>query len=377
MSGRHDAMVALNLLMWRGLGFLDRLVRRVADPCVLLTAPERDLVGIGGLSAAGAARIAAARRRMDLAGHGRRTASAGFTVTALGDPEYPDLLAALPDPPLALYHRGPLPHADHPAVAIVGTRAASPYGLTMARGIARDLAAAGMTIVSGLAQGIDGAAHRGALEVEDGRTIAVLATGVDVCYPPGHRNLYQDLWRRGTVMSEAPPGTGPARHLFPRRNRIISGLARGLVVVEAPVRSGAMITAKLAGEQGREVFAVPGPATSPASAGVHELLRNGARFVRSAADVLEDMNHLPFEWPALVAQPAPASPSGPPAGSLSPEEDELVRAIGPCGAGVDELLERCGLPPARLHPLLLGLLDRRVLAHRPGNRYEVIAPARS
>ncbi len=214
----------------------------------------------------------------------------GAEVVTLADPHYPQALRQIPDPPLALYVRGRLP--DGICVAVVGTRNPSPDGEYVAQRMAAELAAAGVCVVSGLARGIDAAAHRGALEV-GGPTVAVVGCGVDVGYPAGHESLADQVAGCGAVVSEYPPGTAPAKHHFPLRNRLISGLSRAVVVVEATLRSGALITADLALEQGREVFAVPGSVLNPRSAGPHRLLREGAGWAESAADVLQALGMAP------------------------------------------------------------------------------------
>jgi DNA processing protein len=244
--------------------------------------------------------------------------------------ELPPLLRAIHDPPKRLYLRGA---ADTkllrgPAVAIVGARACSPYGAQVARKLGRELAAAGLVVVSGLARGVDGAAHRGALE-SDGDTIAVLGCGIDRDYPAGHATLAQEIARRSLLVSEYEPGVQPAPFRFPARNRIIAGLCAATVVVEARERSGALITADFALEEGREVFAVPGEITSSLSAGTNTLLRLGATPVTCAADVLELYGievepSVPATHPLLELLPATA--------------DELVRATGRTSGEISAVL---------------------------------------
>lgn len=219
----------------------------------------------------------------------RTAARLGITALALEDSRYPALLATIADPPPVLWMRGQCDAWSAPAVAIVGSRAATPYGLAMARLIAADLAAAGVVVVSGLARGVDAAAHAAALRA-GGRTIGVLGCGVDRVYPAEHKDLARDMEARGAVVGEFPPGVPPLPHHFPLRNRIISALSLAVVVVEAPEKSGALITASAAAEQGRDVMVVPGPATGGRNRGGHLLLRDGARVVESAADVLQDLN---------------------------------------------------------------------------------------
>lgn len=243
------------------------------------------------------------RDQTDVAALYNRTTREGVNIACWTDDTYPALLREVPAPPPVLYYRGQLIETDTTAVAIVGTRKVTAYGREMAYRIAYDLAKAGVTIVSGLALGVDGIAHRAALEA-GGRTIAVLGSGIDVMYPGRHRDLAHKITQQGAVVTDYPPGTQPDRFNFPPRNRIISGLSRGVVVVEAPERSGALITVDFAAEQGRDAFAVPGPVHAPASAGCHRILREGATLVRSAEDVLEDLHIRRVDHEQPVQQPA-------------------------------------------------------------------------
>src|SRR5476649_1771064 len=222
----------------------------------------------------------------------RRAAACGMTPVAWSDPAYPAALAAIIDPPFVLWTRGVLAALDRPAVAIVGSRAGSPYALAVAEQLAADLAARGIVIVSGLARGVDSAAHRGALAA-GGATIAVLGSGADVIYPPEHAALANEIIVQGAVISELVPGTPPLPWCFPLRNRIISGLSRAVVVIEAGEKSGSLITARCALEQGREVLAVPGNVLSGRNRGAHALLRDGAKIVESADDILEELGMAP------------------------------------------------------------------------------------
>jgi DNA processing protein len=230
-------------------------------------------------------------------------------VVTLRHAHYPDLLREIPAPPPVIFARGEFRLSDRRAVAVVGTRRATPYGRDMARGIATDLARAGVTIVSGLALGIDGVAHQAALEA-GGRTLAVLGSGVRMIYPYRHRELAARISGQGAVLSDFHPDTPPDASNFPARNRLISGLSLGVVVVEAPQRSGALITVDFAADQGRDVFAVPGTVFAASSAGCNRILRDGARLVRSADDILEDLRlgeapkQLPMDSPAALDEPA-------------------------------------------------------------------------
>jgi len=273
-----------------------------------------------------------------------------------GDGGYPALLAAMSPPP-TLHVRGTLLAADNLAVAIVGSRRASPYGVEVAERLAADLAARGVTIVSGLARGIDTAAHRGALAA-GGRTIAVLGHGIDLCYPPENRGIAGEIETHGALVSQFPPGMRPLRENFPMRNRTIAGLALGVVVVEATERSGALITAGAAGDFGREVFAVPGRITTDTSAGPHGLLRDGATLVRSWADIVQE---LPPPWRNAVGDASSVLDVTAPAltahtGHLTSDEVSVLAALVPDEPQhIEDVIARCGLTPARVGATLVSL----------------------
>ena len=220
--------------------------------------------------------------------HLRRSAAEGFLVLPFGDSRYPPRLAQIPDPPLVLWVAGTRLGWGSVAVALVGSRAGSPYACAVAERLASDLSHRGVTVVSGLARGVDGAAHKGGLEGRGG-TVGVLGCGLDVVYPPEHRQLIRDVRSRGAVVSEFGPSVPPLRFNFPRRNRIISGLSAAVVVVEASDRSGSLITARCAAEQGREVMSVPGSVLAGRNRGGHALIRDGAKIVESADDILEEI----------------------------------------------------------------------------------------
>ncbi len=278
------------------------------------------------------------------------------TIIAIGDAAYPARLRTIFDPPSSLYVRGQLTTADDLAVAIVGARRATAYGRIIAEHLARDLAACGITVVSGLARGIDAAAHRGALDA-GGRTIAVLGCGPDVVYPPEHGGLMNDVIGHGAVVSEFTPGTQPHPGQFPKRNRIISGLSLGVVVVEGREDSGALITADAALEQGREVFAVPGRITDPTARAPHRLLQQGAKLVERVDDILEEL-HL-----SLPARPAPVTPH------LEGMEAVVFAQLEVTPEHVDRLAVRCGLPVSAVSRTLTALECKGLAAAWPGARY--------
>jgi DNA processing protein len=274
------------------------------------------------------------------------------------DPGFPTSLLAIPDCPSELWYVGQLDVLDAPAVAIVGSRAASFVALEMARSLAMDLAARGVTIVSGLARGVDSAAHRGALS--QGRTVGVLGSGIDVIYPPEHRDLARDVAATGLLVSEYPPGTAPHAGQFPMRNRIISGLSRAVVVIEAHERSGSLITARFALQQGREVMAVPGNPLSGRSRGAHALIRDGAKIVECADDILEELGLVPPRGPVNEASTLVPTSCGDPilAGMVVGESYDL-----------DALSGHSGLDGTRLLPRLLDLELRGLVRRIGGGRF--------
>jgi DNA processing protein len=264
-----------------------RLLEIFGGPEEVLSAPRAQLGGTGILTLAQANSLTKGPDRDAVKKAMAALEAQGAYAVGLTDPGYPAALKHTADPPVVLYVRGSLEEIE-PAVAIVGTRSPTPYGRETARGMARSLSAMGVTVVSGLARGIDTAAHTGALEGET-NTVAVLGTGIDVPYPAENGALASRIAQRGAVVTEYPPGTPPDPGNFPRRNRIISGLSAGVVVVEAAMRSGALITARFAGEQGRILMAVPGLTTNARTLGPHHLIRQGAVLVRDADDVVAEI----------------------------------------------------------------------------------------
>ena len=283
----------------------------------------------------------------------RRANASGISALPWSDPSYPAALAAIIDPPFVLWTRGAAAALERPAVALVGSRAASPHGLAVAERLAADLAARGLVVVSGLARGVDSAAHRGALS-GGGSTIAVLGSGADVIYPAEHAALARDIEATGVVMSELVPGTPPLPLFFPLRNRIISGLSRAVVVIEAGEKSGSLITARLALDQGRDVLAVPGNILSGRNRGAHALLRDGAKIVEDADDILEELG-----MSGKGARPPTPFPGDPVLACLTPGEP----------ADLDAIAERSGVAPARLLPRLFELELKGLVARAGGGRF--------
>lgn len=280
------------------------------------------------------------------------------SVITLADACYPDALRHIPDPPPLLYVKGHAELLNLPALAVVGSRNATPQGAALAESFARALSDAGLTIVSGLAIGIDAAAHRGGLAGK-ARSIAVVGTGLDVVYPARNRTLAHELAGAGALISEFALGTGPIGSNFPRRNRVISGIARGCLVIEAAAHSGSLITARLANEQGREVFAVPGSIHSPLSKGCHSLIKQGAKLVESAQDILEEL-HLP----------APSAAPANKAASDDPAAHALLEHLGFDPCDIDTLAARSGLAADVVSSLLTQLEIDGIVAAVAGGRYQ-------
>jgi DNA processing protein len=360
-TSRARAWLTLTLVPGLGPARAHRLVERCGSPEAVCALSPAALANAGVTDAVAAGWAPAS----ELAGRElERLAGLGASLRAWDDADYPARLRAIADPPLVLAVRGGL-DADELAVAVVGARRASAYGRRVAEELAHGLAAVGLTVVSGLAAGIDAAAHRGALAAR-GRTVAVLATGIDGVYPPWHAGLAREVAAGGALVSEFACGTPPLPHHFPRRNRLISGLALGTVVVEATPGSGSLITARCALEQGREVFAVPGPVGVALHDGTHQLIRQGATLVRGVDDVLDEIA------PAFRARLASARASAA-AASLSDVEARVLDAVRPAGAHVDEVIRRTALAPGPALETLLALELRGLVEQQPGMRFRARA----
>ncbi|WP_371323858.1 DNA-processing protein DprA [Dechloromonas sp. ZY10] len=299
----------------------------------------------------------------------------GQHIVTLADAAYPPALLQIADPPCVLYVRGQPELLQTPTLGVVGSRNATTQGLRNAEDFARTLADAGLSIASGLALGIDAAAHRGALAA-NGVTVAVIGTGADRMYPARNKELALAIAEHGAIVSEFPLGTPVMAHNFPRRNRIIAGLSLGVLVVEAALESGSLITARLAGEQGREVFAIPGSIHSPLARGCHRLLKQGAKLVESAADILDELaTQLPPQTiPRRPAESPPQSHAAAPDTSLGEDAANLLTALGHDPCSFDELAARSGLASALLANTLLELELAGKITPLPGNRYQRLGP---
>ena len=335
----------------------------------ILEAGPQDLMAVRGIGKEMAALIMDRRGALDPVAEERRAEEYGARIVTQLDADYPEPLRAIYDPPLALYVQGTLVPRDRHALALIGSRRTSHYGRQVADRLAFQLAKTGYTVVSGLARGIDTAAHEGALK-GGGRTLAVLGGALDHFYPPENRELAERISGQGAVLSEFPFGRAPDRTTFPMRNRICSGLTMGVVVVEAGFKSGALHTADAALEQGRTVFAVPGRVDAPTSRGAHQLIKNGARLVEDADDILKEFE---FLVPLEKRQAAPHLEARPEV-QLTDEEQAIVKALWAGERNVDELARDAGLASARVSSLLIGLEMKRVVRVLPGRVVELSVP---
>jgi DNA processing protein len=361
----REAYIALNMMAKVGPVGVRSLVAVLGSAQAIFDCPRDGLLKAGGVGPELAKAILAQRETLDWQGEIDRAAQAGIRIVAQVDVDYPDALRTIHDPPLALYVRGTLAGRDRHAIAIVGTRHPTHYGSEVAERLGAQLAQAGFTVVSGLAEGIDTRAHAGALKA-NGRTLAVIGGGMDCLYPPSNRDLADRIAGHGAVLSEFPLGRQPDRTTFAIRNRIVSGLSKGVVVVEAGLKSGALITANQALDQGRNVFAVPGRIDSNPSQGCHALIRKGAALVTSVDDILEGFEFL-LDLPA--GQPERGGRQRP---ALTAEEESVVQHLEGGGQDVDGLIRLSGLHAAGISSLLLTLEMKRVVKMLPGRRVELV-----
>lgn len=356
------ALVRLSLVPGLGPGLMKALLERFGSAREILQATAADLAGVPHLPSKTADAMLRCASEADLESELATVAAHSARLLAGHQPEFPESLRSIPAPPTLLYMHGDLTAADARAVALVGSRHCTSYGRRITERLARGLVHAGFTVVSGLARGIDGCAHRATLEA-GGRTIAVVAGGLAKIYPAEHKDLAKEVAQRGAVLSEAPMKMAPLPEMFPRRNRIISGLALGVVIVEAAEKSGALITAQHAADQGKEVFAVPGPVDQETSAGPHGLIRDGATLVRDVDDILAVLQpQRPTQAPLHVAKAPPPN--------LPPVQKELWDLLAEGALFADELVQRSGKSAAEVNHAVMMLELAGVLRRLPGNRYE-------
>jgi DNA processing protein len=352
----------------QGLGAITvkRMAERFGSLPAVFDCSEEDLMGLPGVGVEKARLFYEALKGVRADEEVARASRSGVKLVTWADEGYPTLLRQIADPPLVLYVAGTVEALDTPSVAVVGTRHPTVYGRETARRFGYQLAAAGYTVVSGLAMGIDAEAHAGALQAK-GRTVAVLGGALDCLFPRENQQLARDIARNGgAVVSEYPFGRQPDRQTFPMRNRIVSGLSKGVLVIEAPLSSGTLITVDQALDQNRCVMAVPGRIDSPASQGCHRLLRNGARLVTVVEDVIEELQDLLAGMRRPVADERGNGEVPRPAATLSAEERAVMTQIEDEGSLVDALVRGSGLDAGQVNALLVGLQIKRLVRLMPG-----------
>lgn len=357
----REAFVALNLLPGIGPVRVQRLLEVFESPERILSAKADRLRAVRGIGVEVAEGIVSWQEKVDPVGELNRARAGGVEVLTWSDPAYPKLLREIYDPPIVLYVWGDATAWDTRTVGIVGTRKPSLYAAETTKKLAYQLASAKLTVASGLARGVDTAAHYAALAAH-GRTVAVLGSGLEKLYPPENFELAEKIASSGgAVVSEFPMGMSADRQTFPMRNRIISGLSFGLLVVEAGGRSGALISASQAGDQGRSVYAVPGRIDHPGALGSNRLIQQGAKMVLCAQDILDDLGMIVLE------NGASDSSENPP--QLSENEGIIMEAIGDDEVSMDALIGKCGLPTPLVSSTLLALEMRKLVRQLPGNRF--------
>ena len=364
-SCEEDRIAWLTLKLIPGLGNRSvlRLIRHFGSPGAVLSASAKAIAAVPGLREKAKQALQNKETIRPPESEFGRLQKEQIRLLCLNDPDYPSNLKEIPDPPAVLFIKGSIEARDLVSVSVVGSRAASPMGMTFTERLCMDLSQYGVTIVSGMAVGIDSAAHRGALRGK-GRTLAVLGCGLDIEYPRINRELRAQIVSAGALFSEFPLETLPAPGNFPMRNRIISGLSLGVVVVEAAHRSGSLITARLALEQGREVFAVPGLARHYRSIGPHRLLKQGAKLVESAEDVLEEIRPLIRASGKLSGTPDP-----PPRAELSANETKLLQSLDQHPRQIDDICRGLRLPIAEVMVMLLNLELKGCVQQLPGKYF--------
>lgn len=365
----REALIALNMLPKIGPVRVQRLLERFGSPPAILGAPLAKLQSVNGIGPDLAKILHRWEDHADLAGELARVKERGLTLLTADDADWPAPLREIPDAPIALYVWGELTDRDRHAFAIVGSRRTSHYGRQCGQKLSFQIAGAGFTVISGLARGIDTSAHEGAIAAQ-GRTVAVLGSGLAQLYPPENMSLAERIADgNGAVVSEFPLLTRPDQQTFPQRNRIVAGWCSGVLVVECPARSGALITANLAGDYGRPVYAIPGPIDRPSSAGCNALIRQGATLVTDGSQILDDLSHLPLQANAgLTPEPA-TTPSPGPAMSLTPEESSLLAQLDGEEQQIDTLIAATDLPASIVSATLLQLEMKNLVKQLPGSYF--------
>jgi DNA processing protein len=361
----REALVGLNLIEHVGPVRVRQLLEHFGDAPAILKASKHELLRVRGIGEETAEAIANWEKTIDLSAELKRVGEFGCHVLIQSDDEYPELLRQIYDPPIVLYVKGRLSAKDRNAVALVGSRMTTPYGQEVARKLAYQLAYLGVTVVSGGARGIDTAAHQGALSAK-GRTVAVLGTGINLVFPPENAELFERIAANGAVVTQFPFNRNADKQSFPIRNRIVAGMTLGTVVVEANLTSGALITANMAVEQGRQVFAVPGRIDSPRSKGCHELIKKGAKLCEGAEDILSEFEYL---FPASNRPPGVSETGVLPALNLSENEQKVYDTLNNEESSIDEVIRKSGLPSSAVSVALLGLEMKRLIRQLPGKMF--------
>ncbi len=357
--------MALNLIEHVGPVRVRQLLEHFGEAPAILKASRQQLAQVRGIGEETAEAIASWEKTIDLAGELKRIQDFGCHILIQSDEEYPELLKQIYDPPIVLYVKGRLGTKDKNAVAMVGSRMTTPYGQEVARKLGYQLAYVGVTVVSGGARGIDTAAHQGALSAK-GRTVAVLGTGINLVFPPENAELFERIAASGAVITQFPFNRNADKQSFPIRNRIVAGMTLGTVVVEANLTSGALITANMAVEYGRQVFAVPGRIDSPRSKGCHELIKKGAKLCEGAEDILSEFEYL---FPPSNRPPGASETGVLPALSLSENEQKAYDALSKEEMSIDEVIRKSGLPASAVSVALLGLEMKRLVRQLPGKMF--------
>lgn len=361
----REALVALNLIEGVGPVRVRQLLEYFGDAPAILRASRAQLTQVRGIGEDTAEAIATWEKSVDLAAELKRIADFGCRVLIASDDEYPASLREIYDPPVVLYVKGALRPQDKNAVAVVGSRQVSHYGVETARKLSYQLAYVGVTVVSGGARGVDTSAHQGALAAK-GRTVAVLGTGINLVVPPENRELFERIAANGAVLTQFPFNRQADRQSFPIRNRIVAGMTLGTVVVEAGLVSGALITANFATEYGRQVFAVPGRIDAPNSRGCHDLIKKGAKLCEGAEDILSEFEYL---FPASN-RPATAAETGTlPTLTLSDNEQRVLDQLGREELSMDDVIRRSSLAPSAVSVALLSLEMKRLVRQLPGRLF--------
>ena len=361
----REALVALNLVEGVGPVRVRQLLELFGEAPAILAASKQQLLAVRGIGDETASAIHDWEKSIDLAAELKRIADFGCRVITQADAEYPAMLREIYDPPVVLYIKGSLTDRDKNAVAMVGSRQTTHYGIETARKLAYQLAYTGVTVVSGGARGIDTAAHQGAMSGK-GRTIAVLGTAINIVFPPENAELFERIAANGAVISQFPFNRNGDRQSFAIRNRIVAGMTLGTVVVEANLTSGALITANFATEYGRQVFAVPGRIDSPRSKGCHDLIKKGAKLCEGIEDILSEFEYL---FPASNRPPSASETGMLPAIELSENEQKVHDVLGKEELSIDDVIRKCGLPASATSVALFSLEMKRLVRQLPGKMF--------